>query len=40
MLASATLALNPGVAPDGQHLLDRHDDRKHGRGAYCGQTLI
>ena len=33
-----TLAVNPGVAPISQSLLDKHFFRKHGRNAYYGQT--
>jgi L-ribulose-5-phosphate 4-epimerase len=36
-MAAGTLALNPGVQPAGQYLLDRHYNRKHGPGAYYGQ---
>jgi L-ribulose-5-phosphate 4-epimerase len=36
-MAAGTLAVNPGVAPVGQYLLDRHYNRKHGPGAYYGQ---
>jgi len=36
-MARATLALNPGVEPVPQYLLDRHYGRKHGPGAYYGQ---
>jgi L-ribulose-5-phosphate 4-epimerase len=36
-MAAATLALNPGVGPVDQFLLDRHYHRKHGPGAYYGQ---
>lgn len=36
-MATGTLALDPEVQPVGQHLLDRHYNRKHGPGAYYGQ---
>ena len=36
-MARATLALNPGVEPVPQYLLDRHYGRKHGPGASYGQ---
>lgn len=36
-MAAGTLALNPGVEPVGQYLLDRHYKRKHGPNAYYGQ---
>jgi len=37
-LAAATLAVNPNVAPIPQYLLDKHFLRKHGPGAYYGQS--
>jgi L-ribulose-5-phosphate 4-epimerase len=37
-LASATLAVNPNVSPLPRHLLDKHFLRKHGPGAYYGQS--
>ena len=38
-MATATLALNPSIGPVEAYLLDRHYNRKHGRGAYYGQPL-
>jgi L-ribulose-5-phosphate 4-epimerase len=37
-LASETVRLNPGVKPMPAPLLDKHFFRKHGPGAYYGQT--
>jgi L-ribulose-5-phosphate 4-epimerase len=37
-MAMHTLALRPDAQPIGRHLLDRHFLRKHGPGAYYGQT--
>lgn len=37
-IASATVALDPNVAPMDQALLDKHFLRKHGAGAYYGQA--
>jgi L-ribulose-5-phosphate 4-epimerase len=37
-MAETTLALNPGAEPAPQYLLDRHYHRKHGPGAYYGQS--
>lgn len=37
-LASETLRINPGVRPMPRALLDKHFLRKHGPGAYYGQT--
>ncbi len=37
-LASATLVVNPAVAPIPSYLLDKHFLRKHGPGAYYGQA--
>jgi L-ribulose-5-phosphate 4-epimerase len=37
-LAAETLALNPGAKPMPDELLDKHFFRKHGPGAYYGQT--
>jgi len=36
-MASRTLALNPGVGPAPEYLLERHFLRKHGPNAYYGQ---
>jgi L-ribulose-5-phosphate 4-epimerase len=36
-MAIHTLALNPGISPIPQTLLDKHFLRKHGAGAYYGQ---
>jgi L-ribulose-5-phosphate 4-epimerase len=36
-MALNALALNPGLNPIPQHLLDKHFKRKHGHGAYYGQ---
>jgi L-ribulose-5-phosphate 4-epimerase len=36
-MAMNTIALNPGVKPISQTLLDKHFLRKHGPGAYYGQ---
>ena len=36
-MALHTLALNPGIGPMDQTLLDKHFLRKHGAGAYYGQ---
>ncbi len=36
-MAATTLALNPGICPVDQYLLDKHYNRKHGAGAYYGQ---
>jgi L-ribulose-5-phosphate 4-epimerase len=36
-MASRTLALNPGVGPAPDYLLERHFLRKHGPNAYYGQ---
>ncbi len=36
--AASTLALNPSAEPVARYLLDRHYHRKHGPGAYYGQT--
>lgn len=37
-MASHAMALNPGLVPMQQDLLDRHYLRKHGPGAYYGQA--
>jgi len=37
-MALGAVALNPTVGPIGQALLDKHYLRKHGAGAYYGQT--
>jgi L-ribulose-5-phosphate 4-epimerase len=37
-MARKTLALNPGIAPLPQPLLDKHFLRKHGSSAYYGQA--
>lgn len=37
-MAMNTLALRPDAQPIGRHLLDKHFLRKHGPGAYYGQT--
>jgi L-ribulose-5-phosphate 4-epimerase len=37
-MAERTLALDPTVGPIGRRLLDRHYARKHGAGAYYGQS--
>ncbi len=37
-MAFRTLALNPGVGPMQQELLDKHYLRKHGKNAYYGQN--
>jgi len=37
-LAWRTLALNPDCCGIGRHVLDKHFRRKHGPGAYYGQT--
>ncbi|WP_308635497.1 L-ribulose-5-phosphate 4-epimerase [Paenibacillus silvisoli] len=37
-LALHTYVLNPGIGPMDQTLLDKHFLRKHGAGAYYGQT--
>ncbi|QHT64083.1 L-ribulose-5-phosphate 4-epimerase [Paenibacillus lycopersici] len=37
-MALHTFALNPGAGPMDQALLDKHFLRKHGAGAYYGQT--
>ncbi|SEM55223.1 L-ribulose-5-phosphate 4-epimerase [Paenibacillus sp. OV219] len=37
-MALHTFALNPGIGPMDQALLDKHFLRKHGAGAYYGQT--
>ena len=36
-MALQSLALNPGAAPIPDYLLKKHQDRKHGPGAYYGQ---
>ncbi len=38
MMAIQTEALNPGVTPMQQELLDKHFLRKHGKNAYYGQN--
>ena len=38
-MAWGTLLLNPDVRPVPPYLLDKHYERKHGRGAYYGQTV-
>jgi L-ribulose-5-phosphate 4-epimerase len=38
-LALRTLALRPETAEVRDHLLERHFDRKHGPGAYYGNTV-
>ena len=37
-MALKSLALNPGLPPLPQYLLDKHFKRKHGPGAYYGQN--
>ncbi len=37
-IAYCTVAINPAVAPISQALRDKHFTRKHGPGAYYGQT--
>lgn len=37
-MAIRTLSLNPAAVPAPPHLLDKHFFRKHGPGAYYGQT--
>ncbi len=37
-MALATLALNPAAPPLERYLLEKHYQRKHGAGAYYGQT--
>jgi L-ribulose-5-phosphate 4-epimerase len=37
-LAWRTVALNPDCQGIGRHVLDKHFRRKHGPGAYYGQT--
>ncbi len=37
-MALKTLSLNPSVAPAPAHMLEKHFFRKHGPGAYYGQT--
>lgn len=37
-MALKTLSLNPAAAPIPAHLLEKHFSRKHGPGAYYGQT--
>ncbi|MEI6278940.1 MAG: L-ribulose-5-phosphate 4-epimerase AraD [Verrucomicrobiae bacterium] len=36
-MAMKTLALNPGISPVPQHLLEKHFQRKHGGTSYYGQ---
>jgi L-ribulose-5-phosphate 4-epimerase len=37
-MALGTLQLNPEAPPIAQHILDKHYFRKHGPGAYYGQS--
>jgi L-ribulose-5-phosphate 4-epimerase len=39
-MAIKTLALNPSAPPAPAHLLDKHFFRKHGPGAYYGQSKV
>lgn len=39
-MAIKTLAINPSAPPAPEHLLEKHFFRKHGPGAYYGQTKV